>query len=506
MKNAADVCLLLEGSYPYVAGGVSTWVHNLIQAQDHVRFAVVSIQPQAQGLVKRYELPDNVVSFEHLFLHPGYHGERPSFKHRKLPGALGKPLLEFLRAGGRECWSQLVTTLRQHRLGSRLLLESRSGWDLLCEIYEQLMPRASFLDFFWSWRTLVGSLASVAAFQLPQARVYHAVSTGYAGLLAARAKQETGRVVLLTEHGIYTNERRIEIAMADWLHDDPSSGFDILNRQETVRDLWINAFNSFSRACYQACDQIITLYRGNQMMQIADGAPPERLRIIPNGVDVGRLSAIPRESGPRPPTIGLIGRVVPIKDVKSYIRSIRLLKRWIPEITALVMGPTEEDPEYYRECLEIVEALDLADNVLFTGRVDVREYLGRLDLVVLTSISEAQPLVILEAGAAGVPCVTTDVGACSEIIMGRPEEQPPLGRGGNVVPVADPAAMAAAILELLTDVELRKQCGSALKERVCRYYAKEVIDRLYRELYQAGIETPDNAWLPPTAAGTREAA
>lgn len=104
---------------------------------------------------------------------------------------------------------------------------------------------SSFLDYFWSWRALLGGLYSVLLADLPEASVYHAVSTGYAGLFAARAALETGRPVLLTEHGIYTNERRIEIGMADWLHGQ-QSGFQVDRQGATLKDLWIDTFIGYS--------------------------------------------------------------------------------------------------------------------------------------------------------------------------------------------------------------------------------------------------------------------
>ncbi|HCO91851.1 MAG TPA: glycosyl transferase, group 1, partial [Alphaproteobacteria bacterium] len=85
-------------------------------------------------------------------------------------------------------------------------------------------------------------------------RVYHALSTGYAGLVAARAKIETGRPVMLTEHGLYTNERRIELAMADWLHDTSAPTLELGKRHNDLRNVWTNAFSAYARACYETCD------------------------------------------------------------------------------------------------------------------------------------------------------------------------------------------------------------------------------------------------------------
>ena len=74
---------------------------------------------------------------------------------------------------------------------------------------------------------------------LPAARVYHTLCTGYAGLFAARAHLETGRPALLTEHGIYTNERRIEITMADWLREEAPGGLTIDRQRRDLKTLWI---------------------------------------------------------------------------------------------------------------------------------------------------------------------------------------------------------------------------------------------------------------------------
>jgi glycosyltransferase involved in cell wall biosynthesis len=115
--------------------------------------------------------------------------------------------------------------------------------------------------------------------------------------------------------------------------------------------------------------------------------------------------------------------------------------------------------------------------------VSINDYLPNIDVVVLTSISEAQPLVLLEAGAAGIPCVTTDVGSCREIIEGAPEETPNLGVAGRVVPAMDVPAIGAAIVELLSDRGLREKCGEVLRRRVQKYFTSEVSAGRYRQLY-----------------------
>lgn len=502
---AADVCLLLEGTYPYVAGGVSSWVHDLIGGHPELTFHVVSLLPDPSYRKEhKYKIPANLTGITHVYLQRLAPGEHRLPGVEKLLPAIA-PLMQAVQArGGLAEVAALDRALAPHRgrLGRGVLMDSRAAFKVLTKLYGDVMPGASFLDFFWTWRSLFGGLFAVLLAEVPPAKVYHAVSTGYAGLLGARLTLETQRPLLLTEHGIYTNERRIEIAMADWLQDTATGGLMVDKPRRDLRDMWIDTFVSYSRATYEACAEIITLYGGNQDMQLRDGAPPDRLKVIPNGIDYAKFSKV--ERGPREgrrPTVAFIGRVVPIKDVKTFLRAISILRASVPDVLADILGPQEEDAEYYEECRRMVEHLGLQDTVRFLGRVNLTDHLGRVDVIALTSISEAQPLVILEAGASGVPTVATDVGACREMILGPSYEDPHLGPAGAITPVASPAATADALRRLLLDLPWWRRCSDAIKERVRRSYNKVEIDRIYGELYHTHIAAPDRAVTIPTDKG-----
>src|SRR5438132_7453348 len=120
--------------------------------------------------------------------------------------------------------------------------------------------------------------------------------------------------------------------MADWRQAGNASSLDIHSRMPTLKDLWINTFIAYSRACYEVASQIITLYEGNQQFQLQDGAAPEKLRIIPNGIDYARFSGIQHNTEKHRPAVALIGRAVPIKDVKTFVRACGLLKNLVPDI------------------------------------------------------------------------------------------------------------------------------------------------------------------------------
>ena len=216
---------------------------------------------------------------------------------------------------------------------------------------------------------------------------------------------------------------------------------------------------------------------------VALGADPSRLTVIANGIDLQRFAGVTPapESGSH--AIALIGRVVPIKDVKTYIRAARHLAARLPALKAYIIGPTDEDEAYADECRQLVRDLHLEAVVEFTGAVNIVQYLPKVQVVVLTSLSESQPLVVLEAGASGIPFVATNVGSCREILEGRPDEIPNLGPGGIITDVVDDAAIADAVERLLRDAALRHDYGQNLKRRVSSTYTSQQAAAAYTALY-----------------------
>ena len=488
----ADVCLIVEGAYPYVSGGVSSWVDGLMRRHSSLRFCVVAILPEGPPPASKYPAPPNLTALHHLYL-SGSHGSRRWGSVRSLKRTdLFAAVDAFLRNGSvlelARINDLLAPMLKMQRTAD--LLNSPLAWELVCNLYDRAMPHESFLHFFWDWRALFGGLVATLGFPLPRAAIYHTVSTGYAGLLAARAAAETGRPAIVTEHGIYTNERRIEILQADWIVDTVDRGYSIEDPRRDLRDFWAGAFESYSKACYEACAEIITLHEANRSAQITLGANPSRIRIIPNGVDYQALSRLPRPAADQPPTVALVGRVVPIKDIKTFLQAIHLLRGQFPDLRTLVMGPTDEQPEYYDACKAMVAELDLSKRVEFTGKVNVTDYFPRLHVNVLTSLSESQPLSILEAGAAGIPTVATNVGACREMLLGRRDEEQELGAGGILTDVASPEQTAQAIAALIGDPERQRCMGQAMQQRVQRYYDLDFVDESYATIYQRYRHAP----------------
>jgi glycosyltransferase involved in cell wall biosynthesis len=491
MTEIADICILVEGTYPYVSGGVSSWIHGLITNLPEFTFSLVHLSSaRVADRVMQYTLPANVIGVHDLFLQdfdalpPGPSGRRCPEAWRAI-GDLHEALGE-----GRACDHAAVF----HHLADRAatgpttadLIFSRESWDLLVARYEACSPETPFVDFFWTFRATPAPLFRLLEASLPPARIYHTPSTGFGGLLGALGKMRTGAPFLVTEHGIYTHEREIEIAHADWIPEPIQADHRLDTEEGFFRTWWNNMFGFMTRVSYDLADEIISITQSNQRYQLNDGADPAKMTVIPNGIDIARFRAV-RPSLERQTdrfSAGFIGRVVPIKDVKTFIRAINIVRNVIPDVTAPIVGPTEEDPEYFAECEQLVELLGLEGVVRFTGRADVREYYRDLDVVVLTSLSEAQPLVVLEANCVGVPVVTTDVGACWELVGGITPEDRAIGPSGLLTAVASPQETAEAIIRLWRDEPLRRRMAAAGQERVAAFYQQEQLYATYRTMYR----------------------
>jgi len=486
-----DVCLILEGTYPYVAGGVSTWVHELVSTLPELDFSIVHISPSSDTLREyKYPLPSNIKLIEDVFIQDfSAEARKSSRKDRRKAKGFFVRFLEAMKKGKLEGFEQLVTEVLDEERGLVSipdLIYGKEAWELLVERSRAMHEEVPLIDLFWTWRFSHLPILNALTRRLPPAAVYHSVSTGYAGLMGAAAKVRTGSPFLLTEHGIYAYEREMEILQAQWISSretDPelpgrTVGF--------FRNWWINIFYMISRITYEYADEIITLYEGNQLRQIADGADPEKCKVIPNGIDIEHFHGLREERPPaKVPRIAFVGRVVPIKDVKTFVRAVKIVKDSIPSLEAYVVGPTNEDPDYFAECEQLVEMLNLGSSIIFTGMTDVKELYRNLDVVVLTSLSEAQPLVLLEANCAGIPVVATDVGACREMIEGRTSEDAALGPSGIITSTANPAATASAILELLRDEAKHLRMSRAGRKRVSKFYYRENIFREYGDTYRS---------------------
>jgi glycosyltransferase involved in cell wall biosynthesis len=125
---------------------------------------------------------------------------------------------------------------------------------------------------------------------LPKTKVFHAPSTGYAGFLGTLASYDTKRPFLLTEHGIYTRERKIDMLNADWIEYKKPTLLQQPEEFNYVKKMWVDFFQHIGKFSYNRAELILSLFSAAKEIEISLGAKREKTRVIPNGVDVDRLN------------------------------------------------------------------------------------------------------------------------------------------------------------------------------------------------------------------------
>jgi glycosyltransferase involved in cell wall biosynthesis len=224
-----------------------------------------------------------------------------------------------------------------------------------------------------------------------------------------------------------------------------------------------------------------------------EGCPARKVVVIPNGVDVERFHPRPPNHrlqkrlnlDPGAPVAGIVAALRPEKNHEMFLRVAALVHEKLPAAHFLIVG---DGPE--RAKLEsLARELGIADAVRFLGtRSDVDEILPLLDVLLLTSHMEANPICLLEAMACEKPVVATRVGSVTETVLP--------GVNGYLVAPDDSQDMAARVLELFADRHRAAELGRAAREQVVTRWSvagtvrgyEGLISRLYTA--KAGFKTP----------------
>ena len=472
------VCIVAEGCYPFVVGGVSSWVHSLINLFPNTEFVILAIVANRSFRGKyAYELPENVTEVHEIYLDDVdwsvKRRRRKRMKKEQYRAMRGLILNQKIE------WNILFDMFQEEDISLNDLLMGEDFLRAVIECYRLKYSQVVFSDFLWTMRSIYLPLFIILKADIPKADLYHCVATGYAGVLGSMAKYLYGCELLISEHGIYTREREEEIIKASWVAG-------------VYKNIWIEQFKKMSLLAYDQADIVTSLYARARQLQLELGCPAEKTRVTPNGIDVERLADLPgkTEEDKKMIHIGAVLRVTPIKDVKTMIQAFAFAKKKVDRLKLWIMGPCDEDEQYAKECFDLVEALNVKD-VVFTGRVDIRDYLGRMDFTILTSISEGQPLTILESYAAHKPVIATDVGNCRELIYGDKEGEKPAGILTHIMNLEE---ISEAMVELAENDKMRKGMGEAGYERVMAGYKVQDMKQVYRGIYQEFAKKRNEKW------------
>lgn len=478
------ICVVAEGCYPYAVGGVSSWIHHIIQSFPEHEFIIMAVVSNRELSGKfKYTLPENVTEVHELYLQDSDWGNR----HKK--GRMNRREYNALRSlllDQRIDWETLIDYFQNKCPSLNSLLMGEDFLHAVAEFYRDNYSQVVFSDFLWMMRSIYLPLFFTLKARLPQADLYHCLCTGYAGVLGSMGKYLYGSPMMISEHGIYTREREEELVKAKWV-------------QGMSKNIWINQFRKMSRLSYDRADLVTSLYEEARILQIELECPEQKTLVTPNGIPVDSFQNLPgkTEEDKGWINVGAVLRVAPIKDVKSMIQAFSFAKAREPALKLWIMGPWDEDEEYAQSCFSLVEDLGLQD-VVFTGRIHVKEYLGRMDMTILTSISEGQPLSILESFAAHRPVIATNVGNCRGLIQGESDN---FGDAGIITHIMNLDEIARAILYMAHHPEERRKMGEIGYQRVSARYRDAQMLAAYQGIYEDFFKKEKEKKQEPGAAG-----
>jgi lipopolysaccharide heptosyltransferase II len=213
------------------------------------------------------------------------------------------------------------------------------------------------------------------------------------------------------------------------------------------------------------------------------GVPHERIRLVPRSVDLEKFKFIsPDKKRKEEFNVGIIGRITPLKGHLHFIKAMVRVTRVFARVKIWIIGDAPVCRQAYKDQLEfLVKRLGLWHCTEFLGtQRDIPETLSHLDLLVLaTTTHEAFGRVIIEAQAAGVPVVATEVGGVVDIIEN--------GKTGLLVPPADPDSMAEAIIRIIKDSELAVNLAENAYKRVKEKYNVELMVKNTLSVYQDAL-------------------
>ncbi len=464
------VSLITEGTYPYILGGVSSWCHDLVTGLDEIDWRIVPITAGGLRREPLFDIPRQATMESGIELWSRPVGGRGTKGHkggeqRLLPARMCRFLL-----GTADHQEELVDLVRQCRDSprwSRAAFRSKAAWaEFLQEL--QSVTRAEGSDLFGDvqytaleatelWQTLYW-LAITAATPLPESDALLLTAAGWGGVMAAAEKSRTGVPVVLAEHGIYVREAYLLAARTS---SSPGRQF---TRTRLARGL--------ARLSYGVADKITPVSDAHHSWESSFGVPAQKLHTITNGVAVPTTVSEANASQ----TVCTVGRVDPLKDVVTMLRTAAAVRDLRPGVKFVHWGPvSSENQTYYRMCLQVHEQLELGDSFVFKGPTRrPREAMRQADIYLTTSISEGLPLSVLEAMSEARPVVATNVGGCSQAIEGC----------GLIADAGDHFSLAHAVAFLLERPDLATLMGRRGFRRAKRLFSASDQVGKYRELLE----------------------
>jgi len=477
-----------EGTYPYVTGGVSTWADILMHELKNIDFVLIPIQMHPYVKLK-FDIPPNVTDIINV---PLWGTEEPIEYIRQIAFAkIYESKLKTSEDDSLDVLNPIMILILDHIYRKKEDLDAVG--DALYEFYEYF----HIYDYYETFRNeklwltyrkyilehykdenediptvfdMIEGLRYLYRFfisilpKLPDAHIYHSSAAAFCGLSCIIAKKKFGSKFLLTEHGVYIREQYLAASRAQMPY--------------RTKEFLMGLITLVSKLNFHFADIVSPVCNYNARWERKWGVDEAKIDTIYNGIDVNKFRKLEVKKEQDRPTVVMVARIDPLKDIQTYIKTAELVSKEIPDVLFKLYGPVNEK-KYFKECEALVAQLGIEHNFTFAGLTSSPESAyNEGDVVMLTSISEAFPFVVLEAMACERVVVSSDVGGTKEVLEGY----------GYIVKPKDYQEFADKVIYILKNPDIARDMGADARQKVLNGFTiEDMVDnyaKTYKQMYE----------------------
>lgn len=485
-QTKPNVLLVLEGSYPYGGGGISTWAHQLTHGVSNAEFTIYSINAGVEQESK-YELSENVRKViqvplwspdePHEYFNYGKHYYRivlkkkltteQTIKERFIP--LFRQFLDIILTESDDVKNTDIVFFGIYKFFQdydfKTTMSSKPVWEVFKERSNAFINDeypATIEDLVvglrWFYRFLIP-----LSLDIPKADIAHITLSGFPIIPALILKYRYGTPIIITEHGVFIRERLLAIN---------SSNFSYF-----LKNLLIKFSECITKLAYHKANYILSVNAFNINWENMYGAAKDKIKVIYNGVDHTLFTPRPKPDHLKNiPTVVAAARIFELKDIITMIKACDVVRKTVPNVKFLVYGNKTDVPEYTEKCERLIDKLRLRENFELAGfHPSPHLIYSEGDISVLSSISEGFPFTVIESMSAGVPVVATDVGGVSEALDDM---------SGLICKPRDTEDIGNKVVKLLLDRPLRERMSKHARQRVLENFTIQEFISKYQEVYK----------------------
>lgn len=482
-----------EGTYPYVTGGVSTWADILTHELKNIDFVLIPIQMHPYVKLK-FDISPNVTDIINV---PLWGTEEPIEYIRQIAFAkIYESKLKTNENDSLDVFVPIMILILDHIYRKKEDLDAVG--DALYKFYEYF----HIYDYYETFRNeklwhiykeyilqhykeedediptvfdMIEGLRYIYRFfismlpKLPDAYIYHSSAAAFCGLSCIIAKKKFGSKFLLTEHGVYIREQYLAASREQMPY--------------RTKEFLMGLITLVSKLNFHFADIVSPVCNYNARWETKWGVDKAKIETIYNGIDVNKFQRLEVEKEENRPTVIMVARIDPLKDIETFIKTADLVSKEIPDVLFKLYGPVN-DKKYFKDCEALVNKLGLNNNFVFAGLTNSpQNAYNEGDVVMLTSISEAFPFVVLEAMACEKVVISSDVGGTKEVLDGY----------GFVIKPKDYREFADKVVYVLKNPDIARSMGLDARERVLNGFTiEDMVDnyaKTYKDMYLEVLQT-----------------